>query len=124
MAWDVWSKAHDGRQVLMSTGITPLTPQQTAAQELKASQEAYPKRFLIALDMFMNVITDGDPDETISSRSARAAQQGKSWGIEMSKFLDLFQKDHGAKAVAGDVARAADIQVIEDKSGIVAAKGN
>ncbi len=46
--------------------------------------------------MFINVLTDGDPDETISSRAARAAQQGKGWGIEMSKFLDLFQKDHAA----------------------------
>jgi|SRR5580658_10268098 hypothetical protein len=103
----------------MSTGITPLTPQQTAKQEKQAAAEGYPKRLLIALDIFMNVLTDGDPDETISSRSARAAEQGKTWGIEMSKFLDLFQKDHGAKAVAGDVARATDIQTIEDASGII-----
>ena len=64
----------------MSTGIAPLTPQQAAAQEQKAAAEAYPKRLLIALDMFINVLTDGDPDETISSRAARAAQQGKGWG--------------------------------------------
>jgi hypothetical protein len=101
----------------MSTGITPLTPAQTQAQELKASQEAYPKRFLIALDMFMNVLTDGDPDETISSRSARAAQQGKAWGKDMSKFLDLFQKDHGAKAQAGDAIRAKDVIATELQSG-------
>ena len=101
----------------MSTGITPLTPAQTATAEQKASQEAYPERFLIALDMFMNVLTDGDPDETISSRSARAAQQGKTWGIEMSKFLDLFQKNHGSKAQGGDVARAQTVIAAEVKSG-------
>lgn len=101
----------------MSTGITPLTPAQTQAQELKASQEAYPQRFLIALDMFMNVLTDGDPDETISSRAARAAQQDKPWGVAMSKFLDIFQKDHGAKAQAGDTARAEDVITTEVKSG-------
>jgi hypothetical protein len=101
----------------VSTGITPLTPAQTETAEVKASQEAYPKRLLIAIDMFMNVITDGDPDETISSRAARAAQQGKDWGIAMSKFLDLFQKDHGAKAQAGDVVRAEDVITTEEQSG-------
>jgi hypothetical protein len=67
--------------------------------------------------MFMNVLTDGAPDETISSRSARAAQQGKPWGKDMSRFLDLFQKDHGAKAQAGDAVRAEDVIVTEVKSG-------
>lgn len=57
----------------MSDGITPLTPVQLAAQGAQAEKEAYLKRVLIGLDMFMNVLTDGDPDETISSRSARAA---------------------------------------------------
>ena len=107
----------------MSTGIAPLTPQQAVAQEQKAAAEAYPKRLLIALDMFINVLTDGDPDETISSRAARAAQQGKGWGIEMSKFLDLFQKDHGAKAQAGDTVRAEDVVATEQASGDLDAKG-
>ena len=87
----------------MSTGISCSYPCADTIQEKQAAAEAYPKRFLIALDMFMNVLTDGDPDETISSRAARAATQHKTWGIEMSKFLDLFQSDHGAKAQAGDV---------------------
>jgi hypothetical protein len=63
----------------MSDGITPLTPDQLARQEAQAEKEAYLKRALIGLDMFMNVLTDGDPDETISSRSARAAEKGKHW---------------------------------------------
>jgi hypothetical protein len=35
----------------------------------------------------------------------------------MSKFLDLFQKDHGAKAQAGDVVRAEDVITTEEQSG-------
>jgi len=30
----------------------------------------------------MNVFTDGDPDETISSRAARAAEKGKPWASQ------------------------------------------
>jgi hypothetical protein len=101
----------------MSDGITPLTPGQLAAQEAQAEKEGYLKRALIGLDMLMNVLTDGDPDETISSRSARAAEKGKPWGICMSKFLDVFQHDHGAKAQAGDVGRAQAIITTEDSSG-------
>jgi hypothetical protein len=101
----------------MSDGITPLTPDQVAEQEAQAAKEAYLKRALIGLDMFINVLTDGDPDETISSRSARAAEKGKPWGILMSKFLDVFQHDHGAKAQAGDVARAQAVITAEDTSG-------
>jgi hypothetical protein len=50
----------------MSGGITPLTPGQLATQEAQAEKEAYLQRALIGLDMLMNVLTDGDPDETIS----------------------------------------------------------
>jgi hypothetical protein len=101
----------------MSNGIIPLTPAQAATQEGRAEHEEYLKRALIGLDMFVNVLTDGDPDETISSRSARAAERGQRWGIVMSKFLDIFQHDHGAKAQAGDVARAQSVIAVEDASG-------
>jgi hypothetical protein len=101
----------------MSDGITPLTPGELALQEAQAEKEAYLRRALIGLDMFINVLTDGDPDETISSRSARAAEKGKHWGVFMAKFLDVFQHDHGAKAQAGDVARAQAEIAAEDSSG-------
>ena len=65
----------------------------------------------------MNVIFGGDPDETISSRSARAATEGKLWGKILSHFLDLFQTDHGAKAEVGDLTRAEDVEYLEDNSG-------
>lgn len=100
-----------------NSGITPLTPAQVATQEAQAAKEGYGKRVLIGLDMFANTLTNGHPDETISSRSARAATEGKLWGKGMSKFLDLFQRDHGAKAEAGDVSRALIVEHLEESSG-------
>lgn len=101
----------------MSDGITPLTPAQEAQSEQQASQEGYLKRVLVAFDIFVNVLFNGREDETISSRSSRAATEGKLWGIVLSKFLDLFEKDHGAKAEAGDVERAESVIKAEDQSG-------
>lgn len=102
----------------MTDGITPLDPTQVASQETQASEEGYVKRVLIgALDMPVNVITGGLPDETISSRWARGAERGNKFCILGSKFLDLFQKDHGAKAQAGDVERAEIVVKTEETSG-------
>src|SRR5581483_5034117 len=101
----------------MSDPVTPLTQAQTAQQEAQVSKEGYIHRDLVALDQFVNVVADGKPDETISSRAARADESGKKWGKAMSWFLDLFQKDHGPKAQAGDVARAVAVENIEEDSG-------
>jgi hypothetical protein len=98
----------------MTDGITPLTTAQVAAQEAQASKEGYIKRDLIALDMGVNVLCDGLPDETISSRWARGAEEHHKLDELGSKFLDLFQHDHGAKAQAGDTERA--VRVIETEA--------
>lgn len=98
-------------------GITPLTPEQIAKQEQQAAHEEYLHRVVVGLDQFLNVLTDGDNDETISSRAARAAEQGKKWGIDLSKILDDFQRNHGPKAQAGDVERAQAVEKLEDGSG-------
>ncbi|MGH9684794.1 MAG: hypothetical protein ACRD4S_14425 [Candidatus Acidiferrales bacterium] len=97
----------------MADGITPLTPEQIAEQEAKAGREKYLHRALVGFDQFVNVLTDGDPDETISSRAARAAEAGKLWGVELSKLLDVFQADHGVKAQAGDIERAEKVEAEE-----------
>ena len=107
----------------MTAPITPLTAAQTAQQETQAAHEAYIHRLLVGFDQFMNVVTDGDPDETISSRAARAAEKGKPWGVAMSRFLDVFQKDHGAKAQAGDLERAEAVANDELQSGAVKLPG-
>jgi hypothetical protein len=100
----------------MSDGISPITPAEQAIQEAKSAREGYVTRDLVAIDEAANVITGGLPDETISSRSARAAERGSKFGILMSKFLDLFEKDHGALAQAGDVERAQAVEQIEKDS--------
>ena len=57
---------------------------------------------LIAIDQLVNTIFGGDPDETISSRTEKAKQRGQKWAIYLSKFLDLFEKDHTKKSLEAD----------------------
>lgn len=100
--------------------ITPLTPEQTAAQEARTLRENPVVRDLVALDQAANVLTGGLPDETISSRLARDAEKHRRAGEIGSMILDLFQKDHGAKAEAGDLARAERAEQAEEDSGDLA----
>ena len=100
----------------MYSGIDPLTPTQAAQQEQQATTQSYIHRVLVALVSFINVLFFGAPDETISSRSARAAEQNKLWGILMSRVLDLFEADHGAKAQAADLERAEAVVTLEANS--------
>jgi len=95
---------------------TPLTPEQIAQAEEKASHEAYLHRVLVALDQFGNVLADGNPDETISARSQRLADNGNRFGKFMCWWLDKIQADHGQKAQAGDIARAETVEGIEKES--------
>lgn len=102
----------------MSDPITPLTPAQTAAAQAQAAKDGVLHNDAVAIDDFANVIIlRGRNDETISSHAARADEQGKWWGKALSRFLDFFQKDHGAKAQAGDLERAQAIAQTEENSG-------
>ncbi len=101
----------------MSDGITPLTPAQAVTQEQQAAKERYLQREAIAIDVEANVLFGGSPDETISSRCARDALKGYRIGRWISKFLDLFQKNHGADAQAGDMERAQAVIALEENSG-------
>jgi hypothetical protein len=103
----------------MNDGITPLSPEQVAKQEKQAGEAGFIHRNLIALDMLGNTLTGGHDDETISSRSARDAEQGRIAGIIMSKFLDVFQRNHGAKAIAGDLERANTVKAIEESDPVI-----
>lgn len=98
--------------------IIPLDPQEVIQEEAGAAAEGWLHRSLVAFDIACNVIIlRGVEDETISSHSARAAEQGKMWGKLMCRFLNLFQDNHGPKAQAGDIERAKAIEIIEEKSG-------
>ena len=104
----------------MSDPITPLTPAQQAIQEAQASKEGFVKRNLIAIDDLGNTLTGGHNDETISARTARDAEQGRWLGKVISRGLNLFQKNHGAKAIAGDLERAQTIVQVEESDPVIA----
>ena len=95
---------------------TPLTPEQIAQAEEKASHEAYLHRVLVALDQFGNVLADGNPGETISARSGRLAAQGNRFGKFMQWWLGKIQKNHCEKAEAGDLERAEAVEAVEKES--------
>ncbi len=107
----------------MSGPVTPLTPAQEAQAKASAAKEGYVMRNLVALDMDANVLMGGSDDETISSRMARWACEGKGLrraiGSVISKGLDLLQRNHGARAVAGDAERAAIVLETENATGLL-----
>lgn len=86
--------------------VTPLNGSQTLTQEAQAGSEGYFLRALIAVDMAANVALGGQEDETISTDAALMAQKHEFVGVVVSRMLDLFQRNHGAKAAAGDLERA------------------
>jgi hypothetical protein len=102
--------------------ITPLTPAEVAVEQSQAARENFVTRDLIALDIATSEVTGGPMDETISTRLAIDSVEGhgvsKAVGVFGSKVLDLFQKDHGADAAAGDAERAVKEQEIVKDSGI------
>lgn len=111
----------------MSDPVTPLNGEQTETAEQNTAREGYVRRDLVGLDQFANVVTGGLPDETISSRMARWSTEGKGLtrfaGRAMSRFLDWFQRDHGAHAEAGDYERASAVEQAELAAGEIDVKG-
>ena len=84
----------------------------------------YLHNFAVAEDQAANVLlTDGHPDETISSHAQRAADAGNPLGKVVSGALDVIQTDHGHRAEGGDLRRAETVEEIEaaalkEKSGV------
>lgn len=60
------------------------------------------RRILVALDQLLNTLFNGYPDETISSRAAKAKKRGAAWGCILCKILDWFDKDHCEKYIEYD----------------------
>lgn len=69
------------------------------------------KRYLLNvmvwLDQGLNTLTGGDPDETVSSRAAKAMKEGRKWGCILCRLLDLVDKDHCDKNIERDEGRDA-----------------
>lgn len=99
--------------------ITPLTPEQEAALKEQVAKEGYVERVLVGIDACANVVTGGLPDETISSRAARDAREGKKFGTLVSKVLNVCQRNHGAQAQAGDLERAEAAEHAELSDGVL-----
>ena len=57
---------------------------------------------LISIDQLGNALLRGDPDETISSRAAKAEVRGKRWGCLLCKFLDKLDPNHCEKSIETD----------------------
>ena len=113
----------------MADIITPINPVQTHLQMQQAVHENYGIEVAIALDKLGNTLTGGNSDETISARCGRdtlmdeeAHKHTHALADFMSWWLAKLQKDHGAKAAAGDVARAEQDITLEEASGIIQAK--
>jgi hypothetical protein len=95
--------------------LSNLTPEQFQAQKQAAAKEGMLQRDAIALDVAINVATGGLPDETISSRLERDAEQHRLLGVLGVKILDALQPHHGAYAQAGDTERAEAVIATEKK---------
>jgi len=87
-------------------GITQLTPEQFNAEKMLAAKDNYFQRVAEEADVDLNVDAGGLPDQTLSGRFADAAVRGKWWGKFGIKFLNVFQKNHGAIAQADEIEHA------------------
>jgi hypothetical protein len=70
-------------------------------------RNSYFINLLLAFDQLGNTILGGDPDETISSRAAKAAAQQHKWGCYLCKFLDFLDRDHCFKVLEYDEGKKA-----------------
>jgi hypothetical protein len=60
---------------------------------------------LVATDEWFNALTGGDPDSTISLRTAQAKGVGKAWGRIGCRLLDFLNPGHCASVLGGEEAR-------------------
>lgn len=62
---------------------------------------------LVSIDQFANTILGGDPDETLSSRAAKAEGKGSRWGCLLCRFLGMIDDNHCGKSREADEGKAA-----------------
>lgn len=59
-------------------------------------------RLSVAFDQLGNAATNGDEDETISSRAAKASRAGRRWGCVLCGLLDRIDPGHCEKSIESD----------------------
>lgn len=62
---------------------------------------------LLWIDQGLNTLTGGDPDETVSSRAAKAKRNGRRWGCVLCKVLNWFDRNHCEKSIEEDEGKNA-----------------
>jgi hypothetical protein len=62
----------------------------------------YAWNVLVWLDQGVNTLAGGDPDETVSSRAAKAAARGQRWGCVLCRWLDKLDPGHCADNIELD----------------------
>lgn len=97
-------------------------PLAVAGKYVYNPNDSYLRNLLItALDLPLNTILGGDPNETLSSRSGKAQVYEQEvvkppvwgWGCRLCSFLAVFQEDHCAKAIRRNRGKDA---VVPDES--------
>lgn len=74
----------------------------------KAVMGNYLKNLCVSVDQFFNALSGGDPDETISSRAAKAMMEGKKWGCVLCPALDYIDPGHCSKNIEYDEGKKVD----------------
>lgn len=59
-------------------------------------------RIAVGFDQLANVAANGDEDETISSRAAKARNAGRQWGCVLCRILDALDPEHCNKSIEAD----------------------
>ena len=86
----------------LATGRTHFPPEPTMWFRLKR----YGWHLLVAVDQLLNALLGGWPDETLSSRAAKAQMAGRRWGCIFCKVLDVIDRGHCRKYVEWDEGNA------------------
>lgn len=67
-----------------------------------AANPARAWRLAVAHDQLANAATNGDEDETISSRAGKARRAGRRWGCLLCKLLDRIDPAHCERSIEPD----------------------
>ena len=62
----------------------------------------YLHNVLISIDQFLNTISGGKPDETISSRLAKARRSGSMAATAICAIIDSIDRDHCLTSIEED----------------------